>query len=135
MSDLITVPADAISGLLGVGAVCCERTYDDKPGALAVVFAQVGDEWRYVVPYMSTVDNDGRCYTVPACDLFLILFDPNDPDVSAAGMARAERALSAIDWDTHGAFYGDERAVAAERLRDAILTTGARIAGLAAGAG
>lgn len=97
MSELVVVRADTLPGLLGAGAVCCEWAIGDKPGPLCVVFARVGERWRYVVPYMSTRDNEGRCYEVPASDLFLILHDPDDPDVSAAGIARAERALRMQD--------------------------------------
>jgi hypothetical protein len=143
MSDLVTVPADAIPGLLGVGAVLADNdgrrwVVSGLDGPRPVVVAvgdpddmadAVWDEWgEHKWPPLSR--------TPIAFGLHLILHDPDDPDVSAAGMARAWRALKAHSVDfaaqwllTHGDLLPPGSQERAAALRTAILAAAGRDAG------
>jgi|DEB0MinimDraft_6_1074348.scaffolds.fasta_scaffold46279_3 hypothetical protein len=130
MADsLVVVPADAIPGLLGRGACVVGAKWHKALGP-GVVLSHDRDDYWWVL-----FDEGGEGSDNPSADgLALILHDPADPDVSAAGMARAERALrmhSLAPWQEWFAICGKagDATLRAVALRDAILAAAGRDAG------
>ena len=124
MSGLVTVPGDALPGLLGVGAVCVtaqgERRIFRKmltPGSgIALCWADDPDD--DLVP---------RGKMIGARGLFLILHDPADEYVSRAGMAAALAALHPAEFADKVAWLtGKVGPEAAESVRAAILAAAGR---------